>query len=47
MTDIDGMTCEWNFFATSAGKDASDGVSRVVKRSMNQESSIGQRTKQF
>ena len=47
MTDIDGMTCDLNFFATSHGRNASSGVSGVVKRSMNQESSIGKRTKKF
>ena len=44
MTDIEGMTCEWNLFATSHGKDASDGVSEVVKRAMNQENPNRKRT---
>ena len=47
MTDIDGMTCVWNFYATSHGKVASERVSGVAKRAMNQLSSIGQRTKKF
>ena len=27
-----GVACEWHFFATSHGKNASDGIGRTVKR---------------
>lgn len=37
-SDFDGVTCEWNFFATSHGKGACDGVGGVVKRATYQES---------